>query len=81
MKDKEIEVKDIKGKVEKIKLSEIEEISASILKSYRCWCIEIITKNKSIKSVAYLNNSDDPLTEIFIKILKYFYNKKGNKNE
>lgn len=48
MKDKEIEVKDVKGKVEKIKLSEIEEISASILKSYRCWCMEIITKNKSI---------------------------------
>ena len=45
MKDKEIKVKDVKGKVEKIKLSEIEEISASILKSYRCWCIEIITKN------------------------------------
>ena len=55
MKDKEIEVKDVKGKVEKIKLSEIEEISASILKSYRCWCIEIITKNKSIKSLLQLS--------------------------
>ena len=63
MKDKEIEVKDVKGKVEKIKLSEIE----------------IITKNKSIKSVAYLNNSDDPLTTTFIEILRYFYEKKGNK--
>lgn len=76
MKDKEIEVKDVKGKVEKIKLSEIEEISASILKSYRCWCIEIITKNKSIKSVAYLNNSDDPLTSVFLEILRFFYDKK-----
>ena len=79
MKDKEILVKDVKGKVEKIKLSEIEEISASILKSYRCWCMEIITKNKSIKSVAYLNNSDDPLTNTVIEILRYFYEKKGNK--
>ena len=76
MKDKEIEVKDVKGKTEKIILSSIKEITVSILDSYRVFSIEITTDKKTIKSVSYLNNSDDPLTEIFIKILKYFYNKK-----
>ena len=79
MKDKEILIKDVKGKTEKIMLSSIKEITVSILDSYRVFSIEITTDKKTIKSVAYLNNSDDPLTEIFIKILKYFYNKKGNR--
>lgn len=79
MKDKEIEVKDIKGKTEKIMLSSIKEITVSILDSYRVFSIEITTDKKTIKSVAYLNNSDDPLTSTFIEILRYFYDKKGNK--
>lgn len=77
MKDKEIEVKDIKGKVEKIMLSSIKEITVSILESYRVFSIEINTNKKTIKSVSYLNNSDDPLTSTFIEILRYFYDKKG----
>lgn len=79
MKDKEIEVKDVKGKTEKIMLSSIKEITVSILDSYRVFSIEITTDKKTIKSVAYLNNSDDPLTNTFIEILRYFYDKKGNK--
>ena len=79
MKDKEIEVKDVKGKVEKIMLSSIKEITVSILDSYRVFSIEITTDKKTIKSVAYLNNSDDPLTSVFLEILRYFYEKKGNK--
>lgn len=79
MKDKEIEVKDIKGKVEKIMLSSIKEITVSILDSYRVFSIEINTNKKTIKSVSYLNNNDDPLTSTFIEILRYFYDKKGNK--
>ena len=79
MKDKEIEVKDIKGKTEKIMLSSIKEITVSILDSYRVFSIEITTDKKTIKSVSYLNNSDDPLTNTFIEILRYFYEKKGNK--
>lgn len=76
MKDKEIEVKDIKGKVEKIMLSSIKEITVSILESYRVFSIEINTNKKTIKSVSYLNNSDDPLTSVFLEILRYFYDKK-----
>lgn len=76
MKDKEIEVKDIKGKTEKIMLSSIKEITVSILDSYRVFSIEITTDKKTIKSVAYLNNSDDPLTSVFLEILRYFYDKK-----
>ena len=79
MKDKEILIKDVKGKVEKIMLSSIKEITVSILDSYRVFSIEIITDKKTIKSVSYLNNSDDPLTSTFIEILRYFYEKKGNK--
>ena len=79
MKDKEILIKDIKGKVEKIMLSSIKEITVSILDSYRVFSIEITTDKKIIKSVAYLNNSDDPLTNVFLEILRYFYGKKGNK--
>lgn len=79
MKDKEIEVKDIKGKTEKIMLSSIKEITVSILDSYRVFSIEITTDKKTIKSVAYLNNSDDPLTNTFIEILRYFYDKKASK--
>ena len=66
MKDKEIEIKDVKGKTEKIMLSSIKEITVSILDSYRVFSIEITTDKKIIKSVAYLNNSDDPLTSTFI---------------
>lgn len=76
MKDKEILIKDVKGKVEKIMLSSIKEITVSILESYRVFSIEINTNKKTIKSVAYLNNSDDPLTSTFIEILRYFYDKK-----
>lgn len=79
MKDKEILIKDVKGKVEKIMLSSIKEITVSILDSYRVFSIEITTDKKTIKSVAYLNNSDDPLTSVFLEILRYFYEKKGNK--
>ena len=79
MKDKEITVKDVKGKTEKIMLSSIKEITVSILDSYRVFSIEITTDKKTIKSVSYLNNSDDPLTSTFIEILRYFYDKKGNK--
>ena len=76
MKDKEITVKDVKGKTEKIMLSSIKEITVSILESYRVFSIEITTDKKTIKSVAYLNNNDDPLTSTFIEILRYFYEKK-----
>ena len=76
MKDKEILIKDVKGKTEKIILSSIKEITVSILDSYRVFSIEITTDKKTIKSVAYLNNSDDPLTNTFIEILRYFYEKK-----
>lgn len=76
MKDKEILIKDVKGKTEKIMLSSIKEITVSILESYRVFSIEITTNKKTIKSVAYLNNSDDPLTAIFLEILRFFYDKK-----
>ena len=79
MKDKEIIIKDVKGKVEKIMLSTIKEIKVSILESYRVFSIEIITDKKTIKSVSYLNNSDDPLTSTFIEILRYFYDKKASR--
>lgn len=79
MKDKEILIKDVKGKVEKIMLSSIKEIKVSILESYRVFSIEIITDKKTIKSVSYLNNSDDPLTSTFIEILRYFYDKKASR--
>lgn len=79
MKDKEIIIKDVKGKVEKIMLSSIKEIKVSILESYRVFSIEIITDKKTIKSVSYLNNSDDPLTSTFIEILRYFYDKKASR--
>ena len=79
MKDKEIEIKDIKGKNEKIMLSSIKEIKVVILDSYRVFSLDINTNKKTIKSVAYLNNSDDPLTSTFIEILRYFYEKKASK--
>ncbi len=76
MKDKEILIKDVKGKTEKIMLSSIKEITVSILESYRVFSIEITTNKKTVKAVAYLNNSDDPLTSTFIEILRFFYDKK-----